>query len=115
MKLITFEFYAPITEYSHDFIQGMLNRMGVSFTKYGAIKDGYPNKVNAVKSLELRLKKYRETGNTEYLMDVANFAMIEFKYPAHKKAYFKAEDSNKSPGRYFHDNYSPTTKSNKEE
>lgn len=31
-------------------------------------------------------------------MDIRNFAMIEFMHPAIEGAYFKAEDSDKSPG-----------------
>lgn len=34
----------------------------------------------------------------EYLVDIRNFAMIEFMHPAIPGAYFKAEDSDKSPG-----------------
>ncbi len=34
----------------------------------------------------------------EYLVDIRNFAMIEFMHPAIEGAYFKAEDSDKSPG-----------------
>lgn len=87
------------TEFSEDFTTGMKNRMLVSFHKYGPVKQGYPHRVDAIESLRLRLQKYQETGNTEYLMDVANFAMIEFMLPRHPNAYFKAEDSDKSPGR----------------
>lgn len=88
-------------EYSIKFLQGMLNRMFVSFFKYGKVRQAYPSKVNAIDSLRLRLHKYEVTGNTEYLMDVANFAMIEFMYPAHPQAHFEATDSDKSPGRVW--------------
>ena len=89
------------TEFSEEFTQGMRDRMVVSYYKYGPIIDAYPNKVNAIESLKLRLDKYAETGNTEYLMDVGNFAMIEFILPNHKKAFYKATDSDKSPGRVW--------------
>ena len=36
-------------------------------------------------------------------MDVANFAMIEFMHPKHSKAFFKATDSDGSPGRVWND------------
>ena len=87
------------TEFSEDFVKGMQNRMIVSFHKYGPIKDAYPHKVNALKSLEIRINKYKETKNTEYLIDAANFLMIEFMYPSIEGAYFKGTDSNESPGR----------------
>ena len=36
--------------------------------------------------------------NTEYLVDVANFAMIEFEHPAIPGAQLSAMDSDESPG-----------------
>ncbi len=77
----------------------MVNRMMVSFHKYGRVADAYPQKVDAIESLKQRLDKYAETGNTEFLMDVGNFAMIEFMHPSHPNAYFEGTDSDASPGR----------------
>ncbi|MEK6288191.1 MAG: hypothetical protein AABO57_20925 [Acidobacteriota bacterium] len=87
------------TETSEQFITGMLDRMVTSYHKYGPISDAYPRKVNALESLNQRIEKYLETGNTEWLIDAANFAMIEFMYPAHPKAHFRPTDSEQSPGR----------------
>lgn len=91
----------PLSEFAHSFIQGMLHRMGMSYHKYGKLSDAYPNKVNAIASLQIRLDKYKETGNKEFLMDAANFAMIEFMHPLHPRAHFRSTDSNESPGRMF--------------
>lgn len=100
-------------EYSPDFFDGMKNRMLMSYHKYGPIKDAYPHKVNALESLSQRINKYLETGNTEWLIDAANFCMIEFMLPSHPKAYFKATDSNESPGRAAYEtNFEGTDKSN---
>lgn len=93
----------------------MLDRMGISQIKYGNIRDAYPDKVNALDSMMLRVKRYQQTGNKEFLMDAANFLMIEFILPSIKDAYFKATDSRESPGRIFHDHKFPTTKANLEE
>jgi hypothetical protein len=90
---------APLTEFDKQFVQGMANRMAVSFHKYGPVSDGFPDNIDAISSLQTRLGKYAETGNTEWLMDVANFAMIEYMHPRHKGARFKATDSDQSPGR----------------
>jgi hypothetical protein len=90
---------APETEYDVTFLQGMIDRMAVSFHKYGAVADGYPDRVDAMASLKMRLDSYTETGNTEFLMDVANFAMIEFMRPRHPEAHFRPTDSDESPGR----------------
>lgn len=87
------------TEFSERFVALMKNAMTVSFYKYGALKDAYPLKVNAVASLMERLKKYEETGNTEYMIDVANFAMIEFMLHRHPSAFYQGTDDDGSPGR----------------
>lgn len=86
-------------EISIPFVQGMLDRMIVSFYKYGAIKDSFPSHISALDSLQQRIDKYKATGNTEYLMDVANFAMIEFIHPSIPDAHYTPTDSDGSPGR----------------
>lgn len=87
------------TEFSEVFVRGMKCRMVVSFFKYGAIRDAYPAKVDAITSMQRRIDQYRETGNTECLMDAANFLMIEFMHPRQPGAFFKGTDSDQSPGR----------------
>jgi hypothetical protein len=83
------------TETSQEFHQAMANRMDVSFHKYGKVMDA-KGKVDEIASLEKRLQKYKETGNTEWLVDVANFAMIEYMHRGSEA--FRATDSNESPG-----------------
>jgi hypothetical protein len=56
-----------------------------------------PN-VNAIENLEDRLQKYKETGNTEFLVDVANMAMIEFMFPQHKCPVFETEHGTRLKG-----------------
>jgi len=104
----------PGTEYSQKFIQGMVDRMGVSFHKYGLVSRAYPEKVDALKSLQIRIDRYTETGNTEWLMDVANFAMIEFMHPRLDGARFQATDSQASPGRAWHGDVDPSARTNAE-
>lgn len=91
----------PESEFSPQFVQGMYDRMAVSFCKYGLMADVYPSRVDAIASLQKRLERYAETGNTEWLMDVANFAMIEYMRPRHPDAHFRGTDSHESPGRVF--------------
>lgn len=102
----------PPTEFDERFVQYMKNRMLVSFFKYGPIADAYPHKVNALESLKLRLQKYEETGNTEFLVDAANFAMIEFLRPSHPEAHFEGTDSDQSPGRIWRNSRRPTKRKN---
>lgn len=103
------EFRLIRQECSQQFWDLMKNRMLVSYYKYGKVEDamvpkgdGPPKIINAVASAELRLQKYRDTKNVEYLVDAANFLMMEFMYPQHPGAYFKATDSDQSPGRIEH-------------
>ena len=93
----TLKLAAP-TEFSVDFVQGMADRMAVSYFKYGPVADNAPNFTDTIANLQKRLDKYEETGNTEWLMDVGNFAMIEFMFPHHSKAHFRSTDSKESPG-----------------
>jgi len=90
---------APESEIDFDFLQGMANRMSVSYYKYGPAAEGYPHRVSALASLEERINAYVATLNKEYLIDVANFAMLEFMHPSLKGAHFSPTDSDGSPGR----------------
>jgi len=88
------------TEYSEEFDTLRKNRMVISYHKYGAMRANYKTEkaIDAIKSMEMRIQKYKDTGNTEFLVDAANFAMIEYIYPQHPKAHFRATDSGESPG-----------------
>ena len=98
-KTVPIKAVASASEYSVVFLQGMLDRMAVSEHKYGLVSDAYPHKFSALDSLNQRLDRYIETGNTEFLIDAANFAMIEFMLPSAKGAHFEPTDSDGSPGR----------------
>lgn len=89
----------PPTEYDTQFFEHMVESMAVSYHKYGAIADAYPDKVDAMSSLRQRLWDYGKTGNMDYLIDIANFAMIEFMRPKHPDAHYEPGDSDSSPGR----------------
>jgi len=89
---------APPTEISTRFLQEMVDRMATSFYKYGPVADNYPENHRALDSLLMRLERYETTGNTEWLIDVANFAMIEFMHPAHRQAHYRATSAEESPG-----------------
>jgi hypothetical protein len=93
--------FVPDSEFSEPFAQGMADRMAVSYAKYGPVAKAYPERVDAITSLKLRLERYEQDGNTEWLMDVGNFAMIEFMHPRHPKAHYRPTDSKESPGRQW--------------
>lgn len=83
------------TEYSEKFDEIRKNMMIMSYYKYGPLKDNYKTYkcMNAIENLKIRLQKYLDTGNTEYLADVANFAMLEFMNPQVEGAYYKPTDN----------------------
>jgi len=105
----------PNSEFSLTFVQGMANRMQTSYFKYGELRKAYPHPVDALGSLKLRLEKYEKTGNTEFLMDAANFCMIEFMRPRHPEAHFKPSDSKESPGRKWDGEVDPSQRSQRVE
>lgn len=86
-------------EYSDRFDTLRQNRVELSYYKYGTAADNFGMKlVNALESHDLCIRKYLETGNTEYLCDAANYLMFEFMYPQKEGAFFKATDSSESAG-----------------
>jgi len=103
---------APDTQFSEEFAQKMARSMAVSFFKYGDLYDAYPQKVSATDSLKTRLDLYLNggvvkgktiaPGNPDYLVDVANFAMIEYLCPSFKRAAEYTNDDAGSPGRTWH-------------
>lgn len=85
-------------EYSTEFDKLRKSRVEVSFYKYGAARDNFGSgRVDAIGSLELCFDKFKKTGNTEYLLDVANYAMFRYMFPLPGE-YFKTTDSNESAG-----------------
>lgn len=83
------------TEYSERFDEIRKNMMVMSYFKYGPMKDNYGKYkcIDALGNIQKRLAKYVETGNTEFLADVANFAMIEFMYPSVEGAKYTPTDN----------------------
>ena len=76
-------------EYSERFDQLRKNRVEMSFHKYGPAKTNFKDKlVDALKTHDLCIEKYKETKNTEYLVDAANYLMFEFMYPQREGAFF---------------------------
>ena len=86
-------------DYSERFDELRKHRVELRHYKYGrASKNFKTGNVNALLSMQLCIDKYKETGNTEYLCDAANYIMFEFMFPQVPNAYFKATDSEQSAG-----------------
>lgn len=85
-------------DYSTAFDKIRKNLIVQSYYKYGRAGANFATgNVDAIGSLEKCLAKFKETGNLEYLADVANYAMFRYMYPQ-KGEYFKYTDSGESAG-----------------
>ena len=85
-------------EYSDRFDQLRKNRVEASYYKYGPARDNYATgRVDAIASAELCLDAFRKDGNTEHLVDAANYLMFRFMYPYDGEG-FNATDSEGSVG-----------------
>jgi hypothetical protein len=90
----------PVTEFDPKFVTRMVSAMMVSFHKYGRVAQAYPLKFNAADDVRARMSKYRASGNKHFLVDAANFAMIEAMHPApERNAVWGTNDASDSPGR----------------
>lgn len=70
----------------------------VSYFKYGPARDNFASgRVDAIGSLELCLDKFKKTKNTEYLLDVVNYAIYRVIFPLPGDE-FKHTDSDGSAG-----------------
>ena len=85
-------------DFSEEFITKMKKAMLTSHYKYGYVSQTYPELAQARKCINERLDCYLKTHNTEYLVDIANFAMIEYMYPSFDDATYLPTDSKDSPG-----------------
>lgn len=88
----------PVVD-ARTFLQMMMNRMGVSYHKYGSIVDKFPHGATGLDQIKQRVDKYVDTANIEWLIDAANYCMIEALKPCLRTAHFRATDSDESPGR----------------
>lgn len=92
------DFMGTHLEKTHFFLQGMMNRLSISHWKYGSIHKSFPKHRKGVDNIQIRVDRYLETGNTEWLLDAANYCLIEFMCPSVEGAHFRATDSDESPG-----------------
>jgi len=89
----------PKTEFYPAFVSDMVRFMMVSYHKYGKVAEAYPEKYDALSDVRTRIGKYRETGDFNFLVDAANFCMIECMHPRHEKGHWGRNDDDTSPGR----------------
>lgn len=70
----------------------------VSYYKYGPAKNNFAEgRVDAIGCIDNCLEKFRKTKNTEYLLDVVNYALYRYIFPLPGEE-FKHTDSSGSAG-----------------
>lgn len=86
------------TEYSEEFDTLRKNRCEVSYYKYGPAKKNFAEgRVDALKTAKRCIDAFERDGNTEHLVDAANYLMFRYMYPMPGEN-FEATDSNGSVG-----------------
>lgn len=75
------------------FIKHMVNAMCMSAFKYGDVKE-VCGKV-AIEKMNKEIEMFMEDGNTEHMVNVANYAMLRYMFPQEGERYI-GTDSNKS-------------------
>lgn len=80
------------TEWSVDFEKLMRNRLIMGALRYGKLHAKNKPVYNRVDSMIKRLQKYQDTGNKEFLVDVANLSLLEFEECKHPNAHFNSID-----------------------
>ena len=78
-------------------IQMAVNRVMHSYYKHPYISARFPDNVDALGCLRARLAEYEKTGNTEMLIDCANYCLIEAILPGIPGAHFKVLDPSEAP------------------
>ena len=75
------------------------NRVRLGWYKYGPAKSNYKNGcIQAIPSCLQCIQKYKDTKNTEYLLDAMNYLMFEKMYPQLDGAFFEATDASGTAG-----------------
>lgn len=80
------------TEWSEEFESLMRNRMIQGAFRYGRLRHPGKPQFDRVSSAISRLEKYRQDGNTECLVDVANMMLLEFVEGDHPDKHFASVD-----------------------
>lgn len=80
------------SEWSRNFENLMRNRLLMGAFRYGLLRAKGEQGYDLIASMRRRIELYNETGNLEYMVDVANLAMLEFEWPSKRNAHFSSVD-----------------------
>lgn len=85
------------TEWSNLFEKLMRNRLIMGALRYGTLEDkkinAKQNRWNLLQALQSKIESYEQTGNTEYLVDAANYCLLAFECDPHPNKHFHALDN----------------------
>jgi len=81
-----------LTEWSPEFEQLMRNRLIMGSIRYQRFN--HPDKPKYVRlgAIQKKFNLYLDTGNTELLVDIANYCLLEFVFGEHPYKHFHATD-----------------------
>ena len=80
------------SEWSHEFEMLMRSRLVMGYYRYGPFEIQNRSTDEMIDAIIKRAEQYRDTGNDELLVDIANFAMKEFAAGEHPKKHFDSID-----------------------
>lgn len=83
------------TEWSPEFERLMRNRLLMGALRYGTLehKRKVGGKWDLVGAVKKKVELYEKTGNLEYLVDSANYCLLEFECGKHPNRHFHALDN----------------------
>ncbi len=80
------------TEWCPEFERFMRNRLLMGPFRYGLMREPGKPRWDRVGDIVRRAEAYRETGNLELLVDIANAAMLEYVEGDHPNRHWRSED-----------------------
>lgn len=80
------------SEWDSNFAMLQMNRLVMGYLRYGSVWKQKIGKYNYLKSVKNKIEQYEKTGNTELLVDIANYMMIMFTLDGHPNKHFNATD-----------------------
>lgn len=75
-----------------EFVKLMENRLIMGHMRYGPLQHEDKPHYDHIKAIRDKLKLYEATGNDEILVDIANYAFVEFLEGIHPRKHFSATD-----------------------
>lgn len=86
-------------EFSQEFVKLMMARVEQSYHKYGSARKNFAEgRVDPIKTAELCLDAFKKDGNTEHLIDAANYYMFAYKFRNALGYSFRSTGSSESVG-----------------